>query len=252
MARVQGSKDIISLANGLITEASPLAAPEGSTSDELNFTFELNQGIRKRRSGFQNLNSDFTKNVAGSTGCTMLNSVYWKEHDLFAVVLAFAGANETWIRFHSNDSTYTYKGEFQLTSTELTTAYVSEVRGSLVITGDASGTPTNPLFIERLDSGTTNFYTVSIFIRDFELLGDSSSISNRPATLNEEHDYNLKNSGWYALRPTEDSSTPVDVQAYVFTQKGVYPSNADVPQVGLRRMKTVMRYSVPIHCLKSL
>ena len=34
MPRVSGSKDYVSLAQGLITEASPLSFPENATADE--------------------------------------------------------------------------------------------------------------------------------------------------------------------------------------------------------------------------
>lgn len=233
MPRVAGSKDHISLAGGLVTEASPLAAPDGTTSDELNFLLEMNQGIRRRRKGYKNQNSDFTKTVSGATSSKILDTVYWREEDLFIVCISFAGADETWVRFHSNNSTYTYRGEYQIASSELTSVSISEVRGDIIITGEASGTPSDPILL-TLDSSTLSVYSIDIYIRDFELVEDGLRISERPASLSLDHRYNLLNAGWYAERRLASTGAKGNTYTDFFGSQGVYPSNADISQIGLK------------------
>jgi len=234
VARVSGSKDYISMALGLITEASPLAAPEGSTFDEQNFVLDMNQGIRKRRKGYANPVSDFSKTVPGSTASRVLDTVYWRQENIYVAVLTFEGTQETWLRFHSNDASFTFLDEFRIAFQTTVSVFVSEVRGGLVLTGNGTVSPLEPLFIERLSTGTGNIYGVDLFIRDFELLEDSLSVSERPSTLSDEHRYNLLNAGWYAERRLESSGSLGDPIADFFSETGEYPSNADVAQLGLK------------------
>jgi hypothetical protein len=39
-----------------------------------------------------------------------------------------------------------------------------------------------------------------LYFRDFDLIDDGLSVSNRPGSLTDEHTYNLYNAGWYADR----------------------------------------------------
>lgn len=207
MARAAGSKDYISLATGLITETSPLNAPEGSTSDELNFLLDLNGGIRKRRRGYENTLTDFTKSVTDSESARIVKTVYWKEAEVIAVFLEFSvsgGTYETWVRFHESDSSKALISEYKLYDDATTSLFVSEVRGSLVITGNGVLSGVDPLLIVK-EGNTAEIYQISLFVRDFELVDDGLQISGRPATLSDEHKYNLFNAGWYAQRKLEST-----------------------------------------------
>jgi hypothetical protein len=238
MPRARGEKAYSPMTQGLITEASPLNAPEGSTFDELNFLLETDGGIRKRRKGFTNANSDFTKTVTGATGSRLLETFYWAEHSLYVAIISFSGANETWLRVHSNDSSFTYLGEFQIASLELTTISVDEVRGELIITGSDGTDSISPILVEKVDT-TITFYTIGIYIRDFELVDDGLEIGERPTTLSDEHEYNLYNAGWYATRRLESnrndtSGDPVtDFFNDNFNSTNEYPSNADIALLGI-------------------
>ena len=83
MPRASGSKDYISLAQGLITEASPLAFPENSTSDELNFVLNKDGLIRARRKGLQAVR---TENNISDTTSVLENVYYWRAPDVFLLV----------------------------------------------------------------------------------------------------------------------------------------------------------------------
>ncbi|RLC00655.1 MAG: hypothetical protein DRH90_17945, partial [Deltaproteobacteria bacterium] len=51
MPRASGIKQLIAPSAGLVTEQSKLAPAEGSTVDELNFTYNDDGSIRRRRYG---------------------------------------------------------------------------------------------------------------------------------------------------------------------------------------------------------
>ena len=99
MSRASGQKDYISMAQGLITEASPLAFPEGTTSDELNFVIDRDGLVRKRRLGFDKLVTDFVYNGAGAK---LENVFYWRGPSL-VVVFVTDETPQTLIRFHAVD-----------------------------------------------------------------------------------------------------------------------------------------------------
>lgn len=238
MPRARGEKAYSPLVQGLITEASPLNSPEGATQDELNFLLETEGGIRKRRKGFTNANSNFSKTVSGATGSRILETFYWDEHSLYVVIISFSGANETWLRVHSKDSSFTYLNEFKIADLELTSLSVDEVRGELIITGSNENTSIQPILAEKSGS-TITFYDIGIYIRDFELVDDGLEISERPLTLSDEHEYNLYNAGWYATRRLESSTDNTsgdplsDFYNSDFNGTNEYPSNADIALLGV-------------------
>lgn len=231
MPRAQGSKDYISLVQGLATEVNPLAAPEGSTSDEQNFLLDTNGGVRKRRRGFQNVRDDSDQVISGSTESKVIETYYWIQEDLFVVVTGF-NTPITYVRFHNNDSTLSFAGEFPIAGSFLQDVQVDEVRGNLILTGSSSALTMNPLLIAK-DGSTLNFYRIKLYIRDFELVDDGLRVSERPSTLSTEHNYNILNSGWYAQRKLEGGTTGDPIAAF-FTEGSDYPSNADIPVLGLK------------------
>lgn len=232
MARAVGEKAYSPLVGGLVTEASPLSAPEGTTSDEKNFILDLNGGIRKRRKGFENANDDFDQTENTSTDGSVLEVFYWREADLFVVCTVFDNG-VTYLRFHSNNSAYSYLGQVTLSGTELLQVQIDEVRGNLIVTGNNSANSMTPLLVEK-DGSTINSYRVKVYVRDFELLDDSIGVADRPVSLTDEHKYNLYNAGWYANRPLASSGSTGSPLTNFFTLEGVYPSNADIPVLGLK------------------
>lgn len=196
MTRARGEKDYVSLVNGLITEASPLSFPENSTTDELNFVLNLDGLVRARRKGFENLVPDFSQAHGGSSTVSFEDALYWRSPNLILVIYReSAPTAKTVLLIHKNDASFTFVDSYEISSTDVeiqlddNTNYVSIVNGS------------EPVLLEyEEDLNQLNIYTVDLFIRDFELVDDGLQISGRPASLSDEHEYNLYNAGWYALR----------------------------------------------------
>ena len=57
MPIARGEKDYLGFVQVLNTEANPLAAPEGTTSDELNMELNHENGTRARRLGLARIHS---------------------------------------------------------------------------------------------------------------------------------------------------------------------------------------------------
>ena len=229
MARASGQKDYISMANGIVTEASSLAFPEGATSDELNFTIDRNGLIRKRRLGFDKLVTDF--NVVGNNA-KLENVFYWRGPSL-VVVTVTDETPRTLLRFHAVDADFTYISEVTISDTVVATQ-IAQTTNLLTIT---TSNGDNPILCEY-DSLTEEILvgSVKIYIRDFELVDDGLSVSERPATptLDDNHKYNLFNSTWYQDKADlNDSSTRKNVAVAYFDKEAEWPSNADVASVGV-------------------
>lgn len=225
--RATGQKDYISMSNGLITEASSLAFPEGATSDELNFTIDRNGLIRKRRLGFDKLVEDFS--VTG-TNAKLENVFYWRGPSLVGVIVTDE-TPQTKLRFHAVDATFTLVTEIIISDAVVSTQF-AQTTNFLVITTSQGD---NPIFCEY-DSVALELRVndVAIHIRDFELVDDDLGASQRINTLDENHKYNLFNSGWYQRKNDfNDGNTEKNVTDAFFDTVGFYPSNADVPSIGI-------------------
>ena len=77
--------------------------------------------------------------------------------------------------------------------------------------------------------------SVSLHVRDFELVNDNLTVSETPSSLTDNHEYNLYNAGWFVSKKDENQSgnplTPT-VTTY-FNAFSKYPSNADSVGVGM-------------------
>lgn len=232
MPRAKGSKDYTSLVQGLVTEASPLAYPEGSTADEKNFLLDPDGGVRKRRKGYQSFSQEFSVQGSGK----VLYSGYWKSADrLFVITSTDQG---TYLNIHRNDNDRTRRSSVQVYTEELDTVSVSEARGDLVITGGYGGQSVKPLMIHQDTEDLGYVYEIALHFRDFKLIEDGLRVSERPVTLTDEHKYNLLNAGWYADRKLakrfagEDPyDSPID---NFFKSQSEYPSNADIASLGVK------------------
>ena len=241
MPRARGSKDYIALTQGIITEASPLAFPEGATSDEQNFLLNTNGGTRQRRKGLENNLAEFS--IAGDGGSydsrAIVETYYWEAPNLLLVIYnesrAGSGTMRSIIRFHKGTLALTELAEHVITSTGTASVDYS-VSGSTNFVSITSNQNEDPLLLEyNSDLGEVKVYTVQLTIRDFELLTDSVYITDRPAFLTDSRHYNLLNSGWYARRKLDSTHALGDPIAAFFTESpGVYPSNADSPVLGMK------------------
>lgn len=206
MSNARGEKDYVSLVNGLITEASSLSFPENSTADELNFRLDLNGLIRTRRKGFEELVSDFTQLHGGSSSVVFEEALYWNAPDLILLIYReTAPSAKTVLLIHRNDVNYTFVDSYEI-SGENTTIQLDDLTNFvLIVNGE------KPTLLEYDESANEILiYSVDVFVRDFELVDDGLQISGRPTSLSDEHEYNLYNAGWYALRRLESTGEPGD------------------------------------------
>ena len=227
MPRAAGNKDYISLVRGLITEASSLAFPEGATSDELNFTIDRDGLIRKRRLGLDNLVTPFT---VEETNAKVENAFYWRGPSIVGVIVTDETPQSV-LHFHAVDADFTLLTSVPI-ATSVVETQVAQTTNNLLITTDSENKPVicsyDPLTKEIEVS------EVDIYIRDFELVDDALSASQRPVVLSENHEYNLYNAGWYQTRPdANDGGVSKNVVVAFDDEEGTYPSNADVPSIGI-------------------
>ena len=215
------------MAAGLITEASSLAFPEGATSDELNFTIDRDGLIRKRRLGFDKLVTDFT---ITATNPKVENALYWRGPSL-VVVIVTDETPQTTLRFHAVDADFTFINEVVIASGIVNTQ-VAQTTDLLTITTNNGDSPI--LCEHNSVTQIISVGSVSLYVRDFELVDDGLGASERTVTLTDNHKYNLYNSTWYQTKADfNDASTRKNVATAYFDTEAVYPSNADIASVGI-------------------
>jgi len=200
MPRARGEKDYLNLTMGLNTEANPLAFPDNYTSDEKNFLLDKNGDVRVRRKGLLNSNADQAATSSGAL-LSLSDSFYWKSADI--VILVFQTlSDEVFIRFHNNDSTFSFIGEYEVSGSAgfFYRPSFSQVLEGVVVSGTSEDSYTKPIWIVLNEDQDIEIYSVQVYFRDFELVNDNLTITERPDTLSEEHLYNLYNAGWYASR----------------------------------------------------
>lgn len=234
MPRAAGQKEYVSLAQGLITEASPLNFPENATSDELNCVLDKDGLIRRRRTGLAN---QFTVQTLASTGATLENVHYWQAPDLILFVVTET-TPATKLLIHRNNSTLDKLGEITLNNAVSSTQIAVTTNYLAITTSEAQ----KPILLEYEPQNTRiRVYDIDLHVRDFELVDDGLGIAERPTVLSDNHEYNLYNAGWY--KPRRDQYTRKqpfgDPVTIFFTDgeredgPGNFPSNADIVSLGL-------------------
>lgn len=210
MPRARGEKDYLSLLLGLNTEANPLAFPEGFTTDEKNFLLDKSGDVRIRRKGLENSAADQTF-VSSNTFPLLSGAFYWRELDVILIVVATL-SDEVVVRVHRNDADFTYVDEYEIDSTAgaLYIPSFSPILSGVVITGSGGNNYVKPILLQKTSSGDIEIYSTQLYFRDFDLIDDNLSISERPNGLTDEHTYNLYNAGWYADRRSESTLAFVD------------------------------------------
>ena len=226
MARAKGEKQYIALTKGLITEASPLAAPEGSTSDELNMDLEIKGMIRKRRKGLEKKITDV------SIDGIVTGSYYWPSANLVVVSTLSDNPSKTLDTVHlyfrdASDLSVKYDYRFEVLEDTASIPSFSEIRNRMLVTFGA--TP----FVFEYNKASTNLsaWSLQLYIRDFKVQDDGLSMSERPLSLNNAHKYNLYNSGWYRDRDVSGGAIEDPITKF-FNELAVYPSNADIVYLG--------------------
>lgn len=236
MPRASGQKEYVSLAKGLVTEASPLVFPENATTDELNFVINKDGLVRERRKGFDHITS--VKTLAGSN-LAIENTHYWQAPDLVLIVVT--DTTSTKLLIHRNNATLDLINTVNINSAVTETDIAENTNVIFITTSQGQ----KPIILEYEEVGNQiKVYEVDLYVRDFELVDDGLAIPERPTTLSQNHQYNLYNAGWYlprrnqqvAKQPFED---PIDI-FFNDTESDTgglpaetYPSNADIVAIGL-------------------
>lgn len=216
----KADKTFYDLRAGLVTEAGPLATPDGATVDEQNFHL-LIDGSRRRRRG--------VKVEYGGTSIP-IDSFYtdqatrigkWKNagdspDDDF--IVAQIGPT---LHFFKDEGT-NVSSNYQTQTIDLT-PFVTRAtvnwqhypvsftsgNGYLIVTGRY----VTPFTVEYKDS-LFIAKEIQTTIRDFTgYTSDSTALNTQPTELSNEHKYNLRNRGW----------RQADIEAY-FDAEGKYPS----------------------------
>ena len=230
MPRAEGNKTYVNFVKGLITEAGPLTFPENASKDEDNCVL-LHTGNRKRRLGL-----DYETSAVLSAAHTdlALSTAYITTHVWSSVagdgnrnfLVVQVGATLHFYDLASNPISSAEKS-FTVSLSDHLAAGAAAVEQDRVSMDSGKGflfvvgKKIEPFYIEyNEDTDTITVTNVTIEIRDFEGLDDSLTSEEEPATLSDEHSYNLKNQGWNS--PGAGIANPVTTY---FTAKSVYPSN---------------------------
>lgn len=225
MSRTHGIVVQNSFTGGLNTDATGLSFPENSCTDVDNCIL-TNFGNIKRRGPF-NLESGFSNYASNNSGKVIVSSVWSNvagEGDITFVVVQI-GDSLHFYKASSQTSLSSNKHATVIDITDFAPVGVTTVatlecqfatgNGLLFVTNQRL----NSFYIEYdVDLDTFSTHLIDIQVRDFE--GDTADVntdSNRPASLEAHHEYNLKNQGWTAANITAWDTARTDI-----------PSNCDV------------------------
>jgi hypothetical protein len=225
MGQVKTQLERNTFVKGLITEASSLAFPENASTAERNFTLSRD-GSRQRRLGMD-LEPNSTWLDAG-VGPSLFPTVKYQTYrwtnvggDPTRTIIVVRTSDKVW--FHEGGTTTVStatRRESPLPASVTNGLYdlkFSSIEGYLVVVGRGD---VRPYLVEP--SGSSFVATPLILeIRDLWGVDDSIGNQTRPATLSDEHKYNLLNQGWPSNRIT----------ATYGSGSNLYPSNADVPWI---------------------
>ncbi len=228
---------------GIITEASPLNFPEGSSLDEENFVLDRD-GSRARRKGLD-YEVQYAANAVDSLTASnvAITNFLWENvsEDPETNYLVHQFGNKLYV-FDADRTAVSanvlFGGGISLSASTAVRFSFASLQGDLIVAvGDQS------LRILSELSGSYTLTTARLTVRDFWGVDDSFAVDERTATLTPLHAYNLYNQGWPAEffcateatdNPTEmNNGTTTDPVEATKTYLGVYPSNADVIYAGL-------------------
>lgn len=223
MPRASSDKAYVNFIKGLITEANPLAFPEGAAIDLDNVDLSSDGSISRRKGA--DFETDYRNLDVGDQQYMNYNALSvhrWR---------AVAGDGELdFIVVQIGDKLDVYTASSVplsnglVTSIDVSSAALSRARGKESILQSAygkgrlfmTGKGYNPFYVQY--DKTADKFSIAITtikIRDFDRLDDGFDIDERPTVSNKEHNYNLKNQGWTdAHIATYDPPTPSNAQIW--------------------------------------
>jgi hypothetical protein len=234
LAKSVSNKKSFTFVAGLNTEAGPLTFPPNTWADGINIIPDVDGSLVKRPSiNYENayaLSAKLTGPVAEETGafvCGEWNSAGGNGAYNFVVVQR---ADKLYIYTNSGDGISpteqplveillaTYKVPGNPNASGVAPCSFSNANGRLLVTS----ADTYPLLLTyTVSTGIFSASVVTIYFRDVYGVTDGLAVNNQPATLSNEHKYNLYNQGW----------TDTNINSY-FASQAKYPSNAQVWTAG--------------------
>ncbi len=233
MARSSGTSIENNFVKGHVTEFSGLNFPENACFDTNNVVFDLKGKVTRRTGldyeegfsevsdlGIGNTNNvvfDFLwKNVAGRTDTsfvvTQIGSTIY-----FFKVSSSGAVSPNKKDFTINLDTYKASGAPDVASE---TCQMDTGNSSLYITHPYC----DPLRVTYDDDeDTVTVATISVKVRDFELLPDGLKNDEERATLSDVHRYNLYNAGWSIKYKPGD----IIMAQKFYDLVGLYPATSD-------------------------
>ena len=231
----KGEKAYRSFVKGLVTEANQLTFPENASVDEENFVLNRD-GSRSRRLGVD-YESAYQLNATGLTATDIKEGrqsfhVWESPAGDTTVSLGLVRIkNKIWFlnlltsnpsaNLKNSGSPVTIVG---LSNNDIETTVVHNK--CVIVSKDLS----KPIVLTyEPSSGAVSQSEISLKIRDIYGVDDGLALDTRPATLSNEHKYNLRNQGWNEKIVTDTGADAID---YTYTVTGVYPSNSDTWSLG--------------------
>ena len=222
------SKEYRSFSGGLVTEATPISAPDNAAKSMDNMDLNRDGSISRRLGlGYEPAHRFI------STGYNIVqynaqakSTFLWKsasERSDIEIMVVQVGNHLHFLDATAVSVSLTHlNGGVPLvltgSSTDVTFDFTT-VSGVLVVT-------TGDQFCRyiRYDQSTGVFTEekYSLLVRDIWGLQDNLAIDERATSLSRLHEYNLKNQGWSESRTKES-----------FTRTSKYPSNADIVTFGI-------------------
>lgn len=202
MAKVASEKKYTTFVKGLITEANALTFPENASLDEDNFDLNID-GSRFRRLGID-YEADGALIPTGIVQATLTETKKsfhrwdFPSADSSVAIGVVRAYNKLWFVNLLNPvpSTALLNGGNPITITGLANAKIetTTINGFFVIVSSDLSWPVVLTYDSITDAVSQTSYPIQV--RDFWGVEDNLEINNRPSTLSETHDYNLRNQGW--------------------------------------------------------
>lgn len=236
----KGDTQVNNFVKGLITEASPLSFPPGASLDEENFKLKRD-GSRERRLGL-----DYEENYTLHDTALSNNelAVYRKRafvwsnpsgSDKVEIGVIQIGTRLYFVNLYTaNPSANLLNGGNYLDASSVSDIInvtsifdFAILNNNLIVVSEGLDTPFLLSYDDETD--TISYETSRVKIRDLYGVEDSLDDDERPSTLTDAHEYNLRNQGWDKEIVTKNGGEVLQETKNVI---GVYPSNSDVWSLG--------------------
>lgn len=236
----KGDTQITNFVKGYITEASPLNFPEGASLDEVNMKLKRN-GSRERRLGLDyedNYALQDTGQTTAQLAASRQRAFVWPTPSGFTDVEIGVIQIGTKLYFidlftaNPSDNVLNSGNAFDAStaSSVIDNTAVFDfalINNNLIVV--SSGLDTPFILYYDGDTDTISWDTARIEIRDLYGVTDGLEDNERPTSLTDAHEYNLRNQGWNTNIVTKNGA---EVLTETFNGIGAYPSNSDTWSLG--------------------